>query len=104
MKRITAAALSIAILLMGGVTAFGAEQEIQLNKAAVYENTELDGGKLAPVMLLSYEGEDYYLAPSGETKKLEKLVEHTVNVKGTVKQDAKKRNVITVKSFEESFN
>lgn len=104
MKRITAAVLSIAILLMGSVTAFGAEQEIQLKKAAVYENSELEGGKLAPVMLLSYEGEDYYLVPSDETKKLEKLIEHTVNVKGTVKQDAKKKNVLTIKSFEESFN
>lgn len=104
MRRNTAAALTISILLMGSVTAFSAEQEIQLNKAAVYENTELEGGKLAPVMLLSYEGEDYYLAPSGETKKLEKLIEHTVTVKGTVTQDAKKRNVLTIKSFEESFN
>jgi hypothetical protein len=61
-------------------------------------------GLWPPVMLLSYEDEDYFPAPNEQSKKLERLIEHTVNVTGSVAQDGETRNVVTVKSFKEAFN
>lgn len=81
-----------------------AQEAVTLSKAAVYPNDTLNGGKLAPVMLLSYEGNDYYLTPNQESKQLEKLVEHTVNVQGTVTKDTAGRTVLTITGFKEAFN
>ena len=92
--------------LLFATVAFAASvnADIELKKAAVYPNDDTAGGALAPVMLLSYEGEDYFLAPNEQSKKLEGLIEHTINVTGSVAQDGETRNVMTVKSFKEAFN
>lgn len=96
-------ALAAALGCMTSGLAFAAD-EIKLAKAAVYRNDTLEGGKLAPVMLLSYEGNDYYLTPGEQAKQLEALVEHTINAEGTVVKDAAGRMVMTIKSFKEAFN
>ena len=44
------------------------------------------------------------LAPNDKAKELEKLVEHTINVKGTVTKDAEVRNVLTITEYQEAFN
>lgn len=92
----------VALLFAFSAPAF-AEEELSLSKAAVYHSDIQESDK-APVMLLSYEGEDYYVAPNDKAKELEKFVEHTINVKGTVAKDAEGRNVLTVTEFSEAFN
>ena len=92
----------MAFMLLFAAPSFAAES-VSLSKAAVY-NSDAQEKSLSPVMLLSYYGEDYYLTPNDKAKELEKLVEHTINVKGTVTKDAEGRNVLTITEYQEAFN
>ncbi len=101
MKKL-ATLFMMAFMLIFAAPSFAAES-ISLSKAAVY-NSDIEDKALSSVMLLSYYGEDYYLVPNDKAKELEKLVEHTINVKGTVSKDAEGRNVLTVTEYQEAFN
>ena len=104
MAKKMAASMLFALLFVTVAFAASVDADIELKKAAVYRNDDTAGGALAPVMLLSYEGEDYFLTPNEQSKKLEGLIERTINVTGSVTQDGEKRNVVTIKSFTEAFN
>jgi hypothetical protein len=103
-RKITSCLMLVGIIFFASQLPAYAGDLFNLDKAAIYRNETLDGGKLSPVMLLSYDGKDYYLAQNEETKKLESLVEHTINVEGSLAKDAKGRNVLTITSFKEAFN
>ena len=103
MRKHLVALVMMALLMMGGEAA-AQNQEISLDKAAVYPNAVTENGALAPIMLLSYIGDDYYVIPNEQSKQLEPLIEHTVNVKGTVTVDPNGRNLLTITSYKEAFN
>ena len=42
--------------------------DVERNKAAVYRNDDTAKNTFAPVMLLSYDGDDYYLVSNEQTK------------------------------------
>ena len=102
----------LVLAMLAGVIAFYAgtamgyddKTEITLKKAAVYAVSYDEAGKVSSVSLLSYEGEDYLVAPNEFGKELIPLVEHTVNVTGMVRIDEKGRKVISISKFEEAFN
>jgi hypothetical protein len=87
MRLVLAMFAGFIIFFSGTAMGYDDKTEISLKKAAVYAMTYDAAGKVDSVSLLSYEGEDYLVAPNEIGRKLFPLVEHTVNVDGTVRID-----------------